>query len=150
MKSVLLLFAFLAGIAAQAQQTNTQPVKAPPAPLVQAQRTNASPVAPMTQTPTPKPALANTHTANTELPGAAPSAAESRAAEAIFQLERPNEMSVGKVTLSGISIEAVKTRNPLQMLSPFAPPEYGSPEDNVVRDVITHRAAGLKIFAIRF
>src|SRR3954463_4213743 len=55
--------------------------------------------------------------------------------------ERPNEIIRGNVTYSGILVESAKTRNPLQLVNPAAPPEYGSPEDNVVRDPIDGRVS---------
>ena len=61
----------------------------------------------------------------------------------------PNQVKVGKVSLSGIAVEVVKTRNPLQLINPAAGPDY-SVEDNLVRDPITQRPHGLKIFSIRF
>ncbi len=63
---------------------------------------------------------------------------------------KPNEITAGKLVLSGIVVEAVKTGQPLQLLNPFAPPEYGSPEDNVVRAAIGGKVVGLKFFNIRF
>lgn len=63
---------------------------------------------------------------------------------------KANEIAHGKFVYSGITVEAVKKRNPLQMINPLAPAEYGSPEDNIVRDPINRRVTGLKIFAIRF
>ena len=63
---------------------------------------------------------------------------------------KPNEMAHGKFVYSGITVEAVKKRNPLQLINPLASPEYGSPEDNLVRDRMNGRVTGLKIFAIRF
>lgn len=63
---------------------------------------------------------------------------------------KPNEFVKGTHIYSGIAVEAVKKRRPLQLINPLAPPEYGSPEDNVARDPINRRATGLKIFAIRF
>lgn len=68
----------------------------------------------------------------------------------VFRITKPNEIVKGDVTYSGIAIEAAKKRNPLQLFNPFAPAEYGSPEDNVVRDPINGRVTGLKLFAIRF
>ena len=62
---------------------------------------------------------------------------------------KPNELPAGRFIISGISVEAVKQRNPLQLINPLAPPQYGSPDDNMVRDPTSHRT-GLKIFAIRF
>ena len=63
---------------------------------------------------------------------------------------KPNELAVGRIVYSGITIEAIKKRQPLQLINPLATAEFGSPEDNIVRDPINGRVAGLKIFAIRF
>ena len=63
---------------------------------------------------------------------------------------KPNEIVKGKVVFSGIAVEAVKKRNPFQLINPAAPAEYGSPEDNLVREPPNGRPFGLKIFAIRF
>jgi hypothetical protein len=63
---------------------------------------------------------------------------------------KPNEIVKGKFVLSGIAVEAVKKRNPLQLINPAAPAEYGSPDDNLVREPPNGRPGGLKIFAIRF
>ena len=68
----------------------------------------------------------------------------------VLKLTKPNELSLGRLTLSGIGIEVTKTPNPLQLFNPRAPIEYGSPEDNVVRDPIHGRVTGLKLFSIRF
>lgn len=63
---------------------------------------------------------------------------------------KPNQIVVGKITYEGIVVEALKTKRPLQLFNPVAPAQYGSPEDNVVRDPIGGRVVGLKLFAIRF
>jgi hypothetical protein len=68
----------------------------------------------------------------------------------ILRQPKPNEVFKGNVTLSGIGVELAKTRHPLQLLNPFAPSDYGSSEDNVVRDPINGRSSGLKFFAIKF
>ena|SRR5437763_1298162 len=67
-----------------------------------------------------------------------------------IRVEKPNEIKIGNFTYSGIFIEALKADNLLQLLNPLAPPEYGSPEDNLVLDPITNRPLGLKLFAIEF
>ena len=67
-----------------------------------------------------------------------------------FQTEKPNEIRGGNMSYSGIFVEGAKTRQPLQLLNPLAPREFGSPEDNVVRDMNTKRILGLKFFEIRF
>ncbi len=62
---------------------------------------------------------------------------------------KPNEIAAGRFVFSGIVVEAVKKGNPLQLVNPLAPPQYGSPDANIVRDPTWHRT-GLKLFAIRF
>jgi len=63
---------------------------------------------------------------------------------------KPNEIVKGKITYSGILVTAAKTGHPLQMVNPLAPPEYGLPEDNAVRDPANGRVLGLKFFALKF
>ena len=63
---------------------------------------------------------------------------------------RPNEVKLGKIELSGIVVEAATKPNPLQLVNPAAPPSYGSPEDNVMRDPISGHVSGLKLFSIKF
>ena len=67
-----------------------------------------------------------------------------------LKLSKPNEITAGRITLSGIVVEAVKIDNALQLINPFAPASYGSAADNTARDTITGKASGLKVFAIRF
>jgi hypothetical protein len=66
------------------------------------------------------------------------------------QESQPNVIARGNVSCSGIAVEAVKTGRPLQLINPFAPPKYAPPEDNVLRDGITKRVLGLKIFSFNF
>ena len=63
---------------------------------------------------------------------------------------KPNEIVAGKVTYSGIAVEALKTDNPLQLLNPAAPPEYGSPEDNLLQAQPSGSGSAWKIFSIGF
>ena len=65
-------------------------------------------------------------------------------------LERPNELTVGNLTLDGVAILAVRADNPLQLVNPFAPAEYGRAEDNVTWDPVSGKASGLKLFSIKF
>ena len=51
---------------------------------------------------------------------------------------------------NGIIVEVVKTRNPLELINPAAPVEYGRAEDNTVRDPIDRKVTGLKLFSIEF
>jgi hypothetical protein len=73
-------------------------------------------------------------------------------AATLLTLQEPkaNEITKGSLTYSGIVIEAVKTKRPLQLLNPVAPRNYGSAEDNIVRDPIHQKVTGLKLFSIRF
>lgn len=68
----------------------------------------------------------------------------------VLRQAKPNEIFKGDIIYSGIAVELFKTRRPLQLLNPRAAPQYGSPEDNLVRDPINGRSTGLKLFAIRF
>jgi hypothetical protein len=68
----------------------------------------------------------------------------------VFRLGTPNESVKGKLVLNGSVVEIAKTRQPLQLLNPFAPPQYGSPEDHIVRDPINGRVTGLKLFSLSF
>ena len=63
---------------------------------------------------------------------------------------RPNEVVRGRVVYSGIAVELLHTHNPLQLFNPLAPAKYGSGFDNVLRDPISGRADGWKIFSIGF
>jgi len=70
--------------------------------------------------------------------------------QSLMQEAKPNEILTDKVSYSGIAVQVIKTDNPLQLVNPFAPDRYGSPEDNTLRDPIDGKAIGLKIFSIRF
>ena len=67
-----------------------------------------------------------------------------------FRPEKANEIRKGNVIYSGVLVQIAKARNPAQLINPAAPSQYGSAEDNVARDLMTGRALGLKLFAIRF
>jgi hypothetical protein len=69
----------------------------------------------------------------------------------VLRLERKaNEVRLGKITLSGIAVEAAKVENPLQLLNPWAPPEYGESQDNATFSLITNQVTGWKLFAFEF
>jgi hypothetical protein len=53
------------------------------------------------------------------------------------------------IEYSGILVQSLRN-NPLQLFNPFAPTQYGDGEANTVRNVVTGRAAGLKVLSIRF
>src|ERR1043166_1259782 len=68
----------------------------------------------------------------------------------VLPSEKPNEIKFGNITYSGITIQLAKPDNPLHLINPAAPPQYGSPEDNVTRDPINGKISGLKIFSVNF
>jgi len=68
----------------------------------------------------------------------------------VAETDKNNQIVSGDVTYGGIAVAAVKAENKLQLLNPLAPDEYGSAEDNVVRDPVTRSVSGLKIFSIEF
>ena len=77
---------------------------------------------------------------------------EKRATNSIL-LEKPqdrNQIRGKKASYSGIAVQAVRAHNPAQLINPVAPPEYGPGDDNLVRDPLTGRARGLKIFSVEF
>jgi hypothetical protein len=63
---------------------------------------------------------------------------------------KPNEITIGKTEVTGILIEAAKTRPRWKLINPFSPPANSSVEDNVNRDISTGKVDGLKVFAIKF
>jgi hypothetical protein len=121
MKPCLTLLVLLAAFAVHAQSTN--------APLRMLPLTNSAP-------------------RQAGQPLAAQTAGKGTRA-AVFTELKPNEIATGNVIMSGIGVEAVKQPNPLQLINPMAPPQYGSPDINMVRDPTSHRT-GLKLFAIKF
>ncbi len=95
----------------------------------------------------------------TKAPPAAPSRSLQTAAELPtelilpsleFEVAKANEIKVGKVTCSGIAVQAIKSKNPLQLLNPAAPAQYGSGRDNVLRFPLLGRGPLLKVFSIDF
>ena len=114
----------------------------------QAQLTNALPANTNTNTYTDTNTNTNTNTSalgETQFGSSFRTTVEPR-----LELAKPNEIVIGKFTLSGSLVEAVKTGHPLQLLNPLAPAEYGGPADNTVFNPIKGKVTGLKFFAIRF
>lgn len=77
-------------------------------------------------------------------------ATEGKDNKSTTRIEKPNQIITQKRTYSGIAVQAVKARNPLQLINPFAPAEYGSGGQNLVpgRDEITGRPTGLSILTV--
>jgi hypothetical protein len=56
-----------------------------------------------------------------------------------------------KPEITGVIPRAIRGGNPLQMLNPFAPPKYGTAEENSVLDPnITGQGDGIKLFSLSF
>jgi hypothetical protein len=69
--------------------------------------------------------------------------------EAAFKELKANEVTLGRHTYSGIVVQVIKAKNPLQLLNPAAPAEYGSGWDNL--DLCTVSGSGtLKLFSFSF
>ncbi len=75
-------------------------------------------------------------------------AAKKRSDSTIVSSTKPNQIRHGRVTYSGAVVTAIKVKNPLQLINPFAPMAYGSGEDNVCRDSSTGRARGINVLSV--
>ena len=69
-------------------------------------------------------------------------------ASATRPTEKPNEIKGLRVTYSGVAVQVAKTKNPAQLINPFAPAEYGSGHQNLDWDIITGKPTGFKFFSI--
>ena len=54
------------------------------------------------------------------------------------------------VQTTGVVPMALKARNPLQLINPLAPAEYGNGFDNTTEDPQSGRPKGISIFGIKF
>ena len=63
---------------------------------------------------------------------------------------KSNQIVGKRFTATGIGVQVIKADNPLQLLNPVAPEEYGSGADNVTRDPRTGQVDGLKILSLKF
>ncbi len=61
-----------------------------------------------------------------------------------------NKIVGRRAAYSGIVVQAIKADNPLQLVNPAAPEEYGNGEASVTREPKTGRVNGLRIFSIEF
>lgn len=59
----------------------------------------------------------------------------------------PNEIRTDKGVYSGVLPQVVKADNPLQLINPAAPKEYGDSSQNTVYDPKTGQAQGIKLFS---
>jgi hypothetical protein len=71
-----------------------------------------------------------------------------------LRTEKANEIRNGNVSYNGILVQIFKADNPLQLINPAAPPQYGASWDNVVVDASATppegNRQGLKVFSIGF
>jgi hypothetical protein len=68
--------------------------------------------------------------------------------ELTYTPRKANEINFGPRVISGIAVQVVKAKNPLQLLSPAAPPEYGSGVDNI--SSLSGTGPLLKVLSISF
>ena len=71
-------------------------------------------------------------------------------AVASFQTKTISHIFGLAVETDGAIPRAFRANNPLQLINPLAPPEYGNGWDNVTTDPQTGRANGIVFFGIRF
>jgi hypothetical protein len=68
-----------------------------------------------------------------------------------FELPKANAITLGKVTCSGVAVQAFKAKkHPFQLVNPAAPAPYGSGHDNVVKSPFLGGASLLKVLSIDF
>jgi hypothetical protein len=70
--------------------------------------------------------------------------------ELTFYQTKANELAFAEYTLSGVAVQIIKAKNPLQLLSPAAPSEYGSGWDNVEWFPASGNGPMFKLFSISF
>ena len=66
-----------------------------------------------------------------------------------LSLTNANSVQSGS-TYSGIGVQLIQAEQPLQLLNPLAPKNYGTGEQNVILEVFTKRPVGLKLFSFNF
>jgi hypothetical protein len=71
-------------------------------------------------------------------------------ATVVMQNGKMNEVIGSRFIYTGIAVQMVKAQNPLQLVNPMAPAEYGTGDCNMDRDIITGKPTGFKIFSIKF
>jgi len=64
--------------------------------------------------------------------------------------DKPNEVTVRKVSYSGALPQLGKSDNPLQLVNPRAPQEAGKAEDNTAVDPIDKKPRGIILLRLRW
>lgn len=67
-----------------------------------------------------------------------------------FDQPKANELALDGHTLSGIVVQLIKAKRPLQLLNPAAPPQCGSGWDNLEWFPASGSGPLLKLFSINF
>lgn len=67
-----------------------------------------------------------------------------------FQTSLPGRIYGINLKYQGLIPMATRVPNPLQLINPLAPREYGSGYQNVLLDPVTQRPQGVKVFEVRF
>lgn len=67
-----------------------------------------------------------------------------------FNAFEANELRSGRYTYSGILVQVIKAKDPLQLLNPLAPAQYGSGWDNMEMLPTSAKGPRLKFFSISF
>lgn len=63
---------------------------------------------------------------------------------------KPSRMTGDRYSVSGITVQAIKSRRVLQLLNPIAPPKYFAAAENVVREPRSGRVEGLRFLSLEF
>jgi hypothetical protein len=75
---------------------------------------------------------------------------QEQAAQAIYRSVEPNRIDAGGVAYRGAVPQAIKLRNPLQLLNPFAPMEQGSGLHNLAEPMPGPDAPKIVALSIAF
>jgi hypothetical protein len=105
----------------------------------------------MAQSEPVKPKPATTNAVELTTPSTTESDVSLKAVQALQQNKpvppKPNEIKTEKGVYSGVLPQVAKADNPLQLVNPAAPKEYGDAKDNTVYDSRTGQAQGIKLFS---
>jgi hypothetical protein len=66
------------------------------------------------------------------------------------KLNPDQSLRLARSKYGGIALQLRHAENPLQLINPFAPAEYGEPEADLPHDPATGRRTGLVLFSVRF
>ena len=68
----------------------------------------------------------------------------------IFQTSLPGRIYGINLRYQGLIPMATRVKNPLQLINPLAPREYGDGYENLILDPASKRQEGVKVIEIRF